>query len=120
MMNKEVLNYVVDKTHELMKAPSCCSEAKAAAQAWLDALGTEQEAKETEKYIAELEADIGPIDDLIDFAESAHGIQVLGAEMAKRIGVHAREIKAGGAKYCDCQACAAIEAILEKKDFLLD
>lgn len=39
-MNKEVLNYVIEKTHELMNAPSCSSEAKAAAQNWLDAVGT--------------------------------------------------------------------------------
>lgn len=119
-MDKELLNYVVEKTHELMNAPSCSSEAKAAAQAWLDAIGTEQEAAETKKYIEELEADIGPIDSLISFAESEHGIQVFGAETAKKIGNHAREIKAAGAKYCDCPACTAAAAILEKKDSLLN
>ena len=30
-----------------------------------------------------------------------------------------REIKAAGAKYCDCPACAAVEAILSKKEELL-
>ena len=64
-MKKEVLDYVIEKTHELMNAASCSSEAKAAAQSWLDAVGTEQEADETKKYIAELEADIMPIDNLI-------------------------------------------------------
>ena len=29
------------------------------------------------------------------------------------------EIKAAGAKYCDCPACAACEAILAKKDEIL-
>ncbi len=38
-MNKEVLNYVVEKSHELINAPSCSKEAKAAAQTWLDAIG---------------------------------------------------------------------------------
>ena len=32
---------------------------------------------------------------------------------------HAKEIKAGGAKYCDCPACAAAEAILAKKADML-
>ena len=64
-MKKEVLDYVIEKTHELMNAASCSSEAKAAAQSWLDAVGTEQEADETKEYIAELEADIMPIDNLI-------------------------------------------------------
>ena len=60
-MKKEVLDYVIEKTHELMNAASCRSEAKAAAQSWLDAVGTEREADETKEYITELEADIMPI-----------------------------------------------------------
>lgn len=118
-MDKDVQNYVVEKTHDLMNAASCCSEAKAAAQAWLDAIGTEKEAAETQKYIVELEEDIMPIDGLIGFAESEAGSQVFGAETAKNIAAHAKEIKAAGAKYCDCPACAAAEAILAKKDMML-
>lgn len=118
-MKKEVLDYAVEKTNELMSAQSCSLEAKTAAQAWLDAIGTEKEAAETKKYIEELEADIMPIDSLINFAESAAGAQVFGADTAKNIAVHAKEIKAAGAKYCDCPACAAAAAILEKKDSLL-
>jgi len=118
-MNKEVLDYVVEKTHELMNASSCSQEAKAAGQTWLDAVGTDMEAAETKKYIAELEADIIPIDDLIGFAESEHGAQVFGAETAKGIAVHGKEIKAAGAVYCDCPACTAVAAILEKKEALL-
>ena len=56
-MKKDLLDYVVEKTHEMMEAHSCSADAKAAGQAWLDAVGTENEAQETEKYIAELEAD---------------------------------------------------------------
>ena len=56
-MNAEVKDYVVEKTHELMEAASCSKEAKEAAQAWLDALGTAAEAEETKKYIAELDVD---------------------------------------------------------------
>lgn len=118
-MDKEVLNYVLEKTHELIDAPTCNSETRAAAQAWLDAVGTEKEAEETKKYIGELEADIMPIDGLIGFAESEGGAQVFGADKAKDVAKHAKEIKAAGAKYCDCPACAAVEAILDKKDSLL-
>ena len=50
-MKKEVLDYVVKETHALMEAFSCSKEAKDAAQAWLDAVGTENEAEETKKYI---------------------------------------------------------------------
>lgn len=118
-MNKETLNYVVEKTHELIDAPSCSGEAKAAAKAWLASIGSSEEAAETKKYIHELEEDIMPIDGLISFAESDHGVQVFGADTAKNIAVHAKEIKAAGEKYCDCPACGAAAAILEKKESLL-
>ena len=117
-MDKEVLGYVVDKTKELIAAATCSSETREAAQAWLDAVGTEGEAAETKKYIEELEADIMPIDNLIGFAESDAGSQVFGAA-APNVASHAKEIKAAGAKFCDCPACAAVEAILEKKEQIL-
>lgn len=119
-MNKEVLNYVIEKTHELISAPSCSSEAKTAAQTWLDAIGTQEETAETKRYMAELEADIIPIDGLIAFAESDHGIQVFGEDTAKNIADHAKKIKSAGAIYCDCPACAAATAILEKKKFIAE
>lgn len=120
IMDKKVLDYVVEKTQELIKAPSCSSETKASAEAWLAAVGTDQEAEATKKYIAELEGDIMPIDMLISFAESEAGANVFGgAEAAKGVADHAKEIKAAGAKYCDCPACAAVEKILEKKEEIL-
>ena len=94
-MDREVLDFVVKKTHELMDAASCSSEAKAAAQVWLDAVGTDREAAETAKYIAELEADIVTVDGLISFAQSEAGASVFGADNAKNIAAHAREIKVG-------------------------
>ena len=108
-MSKETLEYVVAKAKELIAAPSCSAEAKEAAQAWIAAVGTDK-----------MEEDIIPIDGLIAFAESDAGAKVFGgAEKAKGVAEHGREIKAAGAKYCDCPACAAVEAILSKKEELL-
>lgn len=119
-MNQEVREYIADKSKELMAAFSCSQEAKDAAQKWLDAAGTEKEAEETKAYIAELEADIVTVDGLISFAESEMGAKVFGGEeKAKGVAAHGRELKAAGAKYCDCPACAAVEAILAKKDEML-
>lgn len=118
-MDKNVLDFVVEQTQVLINAHTCSSETRAAAQAWLDAVGTGAEAEETKKYIAELEADIMPIDTLIGFAESDAGAGVFGADKAKDVAAHAREIKAAGARFCDCPACAAVEAILEKKAQIL-
>ena len=118
-MDQNVKAFVEEKVKEMMSAPTCCAEAKAAGQNWLDALGTDKEAEETKKLIAELEEDIMPIDGLLSFAESDAGAQVFGAETAKQIAAHARELKDAGAAYCDCPACKAIEEILTKKAELL-
>ncbi len=118
-MDQKLKNYVEEKVKDLIQAPSCCGEAKAAGQAWLDACGTDRETKQTELLLAELEEDITPIDGLIAFAGSEAGAQVFGKEKAREILEHAKEIKAAGAKYCDCPACAAAAAILEKKAELL-
>ncbi|WP_196592927.1 molecular chaperone Hsp90 [Pectinatus sottacetonis] len=113
-MDKEWLDYITEKTHDLINAASCCDEAKAAAQAWLAAVNTKQEVAETQKYIAELKADIMPVGMLVDFAESDKGIQLFGVDTAKNIAAHGRQIQSAGAKYCDCPACTAAAAILSK------
>ena len=117
-MTKETLAFVTEKTKELTAAHSCCAELKEAANNWLAAAGTDKEAEATKAYVAELEADIMPIDGLIAFAESDMGAKIFGAEMAKNVTAHGKEIKAAGAKYCDCPACAACEAILTRKEEL--
>lgn len=117
-MKKEVLDFVVEKSKELMTAPTCSQEARDAAKAWLDVAGTDREAEETKKYIAELEEDIVTVDGLIAFARSEAGAKVFGAD-APNVAKHGEEIKAAGAKYCDCPACAAVEAILSKKAEML-
>lgn len=117
-MNKEVLDFVIEKTHELIDAATCSSETKAAAENWLAAVGTDREAEETKSYVAELEEDIMPIDTLIAFAESNAGAQVFGADAAG-VAAHAKEIKSAGANYCDCPACNVVAEILEKKELLL-
>lgn len=118
-MKQETLNFVKEQTAALIAAPSCSAEAKAAAEKWLAAVGTADEAEATKAYVAELEADIMPIDGLIAFAGSEAGVGVFGAELAKNILAHAEDIKAAGAEYCDCPACAACKEILDKKAELL-
>ena len=118
-MDQNVLDQIVAKTRELMDAPTCSGETKEAAQKWLDAVGTGAQKAQTKAYIEELEADIMPIDNLISFAGSEAGAALFGADTAANIAVHAKEIKAAGAKFCDCPACAAVEAILEKKEDIL-
>ena len=47
------------------------------------------------------------------------GVKVFGEEMAKNVLAHAQDIKAKGAKYCDCPACKAVADILAKKEQML-
>ncbi len=114
-MENKVICEIVEKTKQLINAPTCSSETKQAAQRWLDAVGTDKEKAETQKYIEELEADIMPIDNLIAFAQSKEGAEYFGADTAAGIAAHAQEIKAAGAKYCDCPACTIVAEILAKK-----
>lgn len=118
-MNKALLTYVEENTQKLLQAPSACPEIKEAAKSWLAAVGTADENAATVKYIAELEAAIMPIDGLIAFSHSESAKNIFGAEGVKGLQAHAQELKAIGAKYCDCPACAACKAILEKKDELV-
>ena len=118
-MEKTLLDFVTAKTNDLLAAPSACQEVKAAATAWLAAVGTEKEAEETAKYIAELETDIMPIDGLIAFGQTELALQIFGAEGVKKLQAHAQELKDNGAKYCDCPACAACKAILDRKAEML-
>lgn len=115
-MTKDELKTYVEA---LIAAPSCCPEAKEAGEKYLAALGTEGEAAAGKNLLAELEMDITTIDDLLAMLRSDAGKQFFGEEKAKAMTVHAEEIKAAGAKYCDCPACAAAEVILNNKDVVL-
>ena len=110
---------IQELTADLLAAPSACKEIKEAAQNYLDAVGKEGEAEAAKAYVAELEADIMPIDGLIAFAESDMGAKVFGADGVKNVLIHAKERKEAGEKYCDCPACAACEALLNKKDEIM-
>ena len=117
-MNQTGKEYVAEKAKELMDSHTCCAEAREAAKAWLDALGTDREAEAAENLIAELPGDLMPVEQLIAFAESEAGSGVFG-DKAGEVAAHGKAIKEAGGKYCDCPACVAVEAILKKKEEIL-
>ncbi len=112
-------NEVLEKVKEVVSAPSCCAELKAAAQAYLDALGKPGEKAAAEALIAELEADVMTIDNVLAFFESKAGMEYFGSERAAGLAAHAREVKAAGGKYCDCPACAPGKIILDNRNAIL-
>ena len=69
-MENNAKNDVIEKVNELIEAPSCCPEAKAAAQSWLDSIGTDEEAAKAKALIAELEQDTMPVEELLAAAEA--------------------------------------------------
>lgn len=103
-METAVKDYVVARTNDLLQIDYAVAELKAAAKAWLDALGTDGETDATKAYIAALEASIMTVDELAAFEDYAD---------------HARALKEKGEKYCDCDACKACADILAKKAQLL-
>ncbi len=109
-MTTEIKEKLTAEVKNLMNVPSCCPEAKAACQAWLDANGDEASTKALK---AEVEADIMPIDGLIAFAGSEAGEKLFGKETAENLLSHAKDIQSKGATHCDCPACAACAKILE-------
>lgn len=115
-MEQKLQNYLVDKTNALLKASMACPEAKKAAKAFLKALGTPEEKEVTLAYFQELSEDVTSIEDLYAFATSPYAEKEFGKEGAKAFLAHVEEIKANGAKVCDCPACKAASAILEKRE----
>ncbi|MBR2216307.1 MAG: heat-shock protein Hsp90 [Selenomonadaceae bacterium] len=107
------------KVQDLVKAPSCYAGLKALAEEWLKAEGTAAEKALSVKLVAELEADVQPIDEVIAFFGSAEGKKIFGDEKAAGMLKHFEEVKAAGGRWCDCPACAAGRVILDNKDVIL-
>lgn len=110
---------VVKTVEELVAAHSCNGDLKALAQEWLQAEGSAKQKELSVKLVNSAEADIMPIDDLIAFTASEKGVQLFGADLAKKIHDHGVDIKSKGATHCDCPACAACATIVaHKEDYL--
>lgn len=93
-------------------AGSSCAEFKAAAQNYIDALGTSGEKAAAAALVAEAKEDINLIDDTIAFLKSEMAVKIFGAELAPVKLAEAEAHKANGGIYCDCPGCAAAEAII--------
>ncbi len=111
---------IIELAKKMIAAPSCYAGLKEAGQNWLDAIGTADEKAAAQKLIAELEGDVTDIEHLVAFAHSEIPAQLFGEEGAKKFAAHADELKASGAKFCDCAACAPGLEILKNKALILD
>ena len=99
----------------LLDAPKSNPTVKEFAQSWFDAEGTEKQAELTKQLVSVAEQNIALIDEVIDYARSERAIQSLGEEGAANLLQHAKDLKAQGAEFCDCQACVAAKNIIDLK-----
>ena len=118
-MAKAERDFIVAKVKEVIAAPSCCKELKDVAQKYMDALDTPDEKTAGKLLIAELEEDVQSLDDTMEFLNSATAVDILGAETVAAMVETAKKMKAAGGKICFCPACTAGQAILDKKETLL-
>ena len=115
---KKIRDDLKAKVEEMMAAPSCCAELKAAAQAWLDTYddGNANQAA-TAALVKELEEDISSIDSCIGFLGSDMAKQIYGDAQPAALAA-AEAAKAAGSKICTCKACQLGAEILKQKDYL--
>ena len=107
-MDTKISERLTSGAKELSAAPSACPEAKCAAETFLQSKKTDADC---EALMAEAKADIMPIDGLLVFAKSDAAKEIFGDGAAQFLA-HAEELKAAGARYCDCPACQACAKIL--------
>jgi len=112
-------NEIREQVNRMMKAPSCCAEAKNACAAYLKAEGTPEEKQAAKALLKEIKEDVTSIDGLIGLCKSAFGKEMFGEERAAAMLAAAEDAKAKGGKYCICDACQAGGALLEAEADLL-
>lgn len=111
-------NIIIERTKELLSL-HCDQGLREAAEMWLKAVGTENEAETAKNYVLALEDAVTDIDTVINVFQTDMAKEKFGEEMANKILTHAIEIKEKGAEWCDCPACTVGLKILEHKEDLL-
>ncbi len=118
-MTSELQAFIQEQADILIDASSACPEAVAAANSVKAALGTEKEKDAVAAFIAEMKADISPIEGTIEFAKSHEAKEIMGVEGARNLLNALIEEQENGGKYCTCDACRAAAAVIEREAELL-
>ena len=106
---------VKELVQALLDAPTSNPTVKEFAQSWINAEGKPEQEALTKQLVSVAEQNIALIDETIGFAGSELATQLLGAEGAANLLQHAKDIKAQGAEFCDCDACVACKKIIDLK-----
>ena len=115
---KAIRERLKTKTEALIAVEHAYQPLKEAAQKWLDTMEDgKANAEATKEYVKLLEESIMSVDDIVAFTSSPKAAEVFGDQLPQ-FQAHAQELKASGAKYCDCDACKLVKEILDEKDYL--
>ena len=116
-MEKELFDYVAQRVDVLAVAGSATQVTKDAAAAWKEAVAADGSDAAVEAATARLldilEGRPTTIDGVIAFLQGP-AVGIVGEEVAAAGLARQLERKAAGAKYCDCEACAAASELLAK------
>ncbi len=115
---KKIRDDLKAKVEELIAAPSCCADVKAAAQAWLDTYddGNANQAP-AKALVKALEESVCTIDDAIGFYKSDAAKGIFGDAQTAKVA-EAEAAKAAGETVCTCAACQLGAEILKSKSYL--
>lgn len=107
MANQDTIN----KVKSLLEG-HCYAPLKAAAENWLAKIGTDEEAAAEAELKPTLIDGVATVEEMLVLFDSEAGAKLVGPELAGKILEHAKELKANGEKYCDCDACKKALSIL--------
>ena len=108
-MDKKI---VIEKTKELVAAPSCFEELKHLANDWLNSVDKADETEKFNKYIEYLKGSVSSIDACIGFLKSDMGKQIYGDKIDAVLKA-AEDAKSNGEDTCICPACQAGKVVLK-------
>ena len=115
---KAIRDRLADRTRALIAVPHTYQPLKDAAQKWLDTMEDSAANGEAAKeYVKLLEESLMSVDDIVAFTSSPDAAKVFGDQLPQ-FQAHAKELKASGAKHCDCDACKLVAEILKDKEYL--
>ncbi len=114
-MDKDTIDFVAERAALLAVSDLSTQVTRDAAQAWVDAVGADEACADaaTERLLDVLEGRPTTIDGLIAFLEGPSK-DVYGEEATAQMLAAEEQRKAAGAKWCDCEACAAATEILAR------
>ena len=116
-MEKELFDFIAERVDTLAASENSTQVTKDAAAAWKDAVAADGSDAAVEgataKLLDVLEGRPTTIDGVIAFAQGP-AVEMFGKEAADQILAAQLKRKEEGAKWCDCDACAAASELLAK------